>query len=106
MGSVLEVLDVVEGLSGREGYLSKVLLGIVVLLSVSCLDVLGEGFLLRWVDLLLLDLDLLDDLFSLVRGDLWLFLEGWSPEGCCSCWAKSGGVGGLALTGTSTRWLL
>ena len=44
--------------------------------------------------LLLLDLDLLEDLFSLVKGDLILFLDG------CCCWAESvGGVGGLAFTG-------
>ena len=44
--------------------------------------------------LLLLDLDLLEDLFSLVKGDLRLFLEG------CCCWDESvGGVGGLAFTG-------
>ena len=44
--------------------------------------------------LLLLDLDLLEDLFSLVKGDLKLFLEG------CCCWEESvGGVGGLAFTG-------
>ena len=44
--------------------------------------------------LLLLDLDLLEDLLSLVRGDLKLFLEG------CCCWEESaGGVGGFAFTG-------
>ena len=44
--------------------------------------------------LLLLDLDLLEDLFSLVRGDLKLFLEG------CCCWEESvGGIGGFAFTG-------
>ena len=76
----------------------------MVLLSVSCLCVLGEGSLLRWVDLSR-DLDLLEDLFSRVKGDLWLFLEGRSRGGCWACWTKSGGVGGLALIGTSTRWL-
>ena len=44
--------------------------------------------------LLLLDLDLLEGLFSLVRGDLKLFLDG------CCCWEESvGGIGGLAFTG-------
>ena len=44
--------------------------------------------------LLLLDLDLLEDLFSLFKGDLKLFLDGGS------CWEGSvGGVGGLAFTG-------
>ena len=43
---------------------------------------------------LLLDLDLLDDFLSLLKGD-----QGRSPEG--SSWTSGGGVGGLALTGTS-----
>ena len=50
------------------------------------------------VDLfLLLDLDLLEDFGSLVRGDLKLFFEGFW---CCE--ASPGGVGGFALTGVCT----
>ena len=104
MGSDLGFLDVVAGLSVLGGCLSKLPRVIVVLLSVSCLCVLWEESLLRWVDLRR-DLDLLDDLFSRVKGDLWLFLGGRSSGSCWACWTKSGGVGGLALMGTSTGWL-
>ena len=66
MGSDLGVLDIVAGLSVLGGCLSKLPRVMVVLLSVSCLCVLGEESLLRWVDLRR-DLDLLDDLFSRVK---------------------------------------
>ncbi len=93
-----------EGLSTLWSYLSKELLGFIGLLSVSFLCVLGERSLL-WCVGLRRDLDLREDRCSLVKGDLWLLLEGWSSGGCCSCWPQSGGVGGFAFTGTSTGWL-